>query len=76
MRITTDSSSSSQFYALSLLCTAIVSSVVRQIKGEWCLRTTAGILTTCIGAGESGFWEVLRARPFGFFFNTRGNHCE
>jgi hypothetical protein len=25
---------------------------------------------TCTGAGEPGFWEVLRARPLGFFFNS------
>jgi hypothetical protein len=30
--------------------------------------------TTCTGAGESGFWEVLYARPLEFFFNTRRNH--
>jgi hypothetical protein len=31
---------------------------------------------TCAAAGESGFWEVLRARPLGFLYKTRGNHCE
>jgi hypothetical protein len=29
-----------------------------------------------MGAGESGFWEVLRARPLEFLTNTRGNHCK
>jgi hypothetical protein len=75
-RIATDSSSSSQFSALSLLCHAIPSFDVQQIKGERCLRTTADVLTTCTGAGEADFWEVLRACLLGFFFNTRGNHCE
>jgi hypothetical protein len=76
MRIATDSSSSSQFSTPSLFCPVVPSSVVQQIKGERCLRTTVGVLTTCTGAGESGFWEVIRARLLGFFFNTRGNHYE
>ena len=76
MQIATDSSSSSQFSASSLLCPAIPSSNMQQIKGERCLRTTAGVLTTCTGAGESDFWEVLHARLLGFFFNACGNHCE
>jgi hypothetical protein len=49
-RITTDSSSSSQFSASSLICPAVPSSAVQQIKGERCLRTTADVLTTCTAA--------------------------
>jgi hypothetical protein len=76
MSIATDSSSSSQLSAPSLLCPVVPSSVVQQIKGERCLRTIVGVLTTCTGAGESGFWELLHACSLGFLYKTRGNHCE
>jgi hypothetical protein len=72
-RIATDSSSSSQFYAPSLLYPVVPLSTMQQIKGERCVRTTVGVLTTCTGAGKSGLQEVLRACALGFLSNTRGN---
>jgi hypothetical protein len=52
---TTDSSSHSHLSVPPLFCSAILSSVVEQIKRERCLRTNAIVLTTYTGANESGF---------------------
>jgi hypothetical protein len=49
---------------------------MQQIEGEWCIRTNIDNLTTCAGASESGFWEVLRARPLVFLTITREKHCK
>jgi hypothetical protein len=65
-----------QLFARPLLCPTIPFSVVHEIKGERCLRTNTYSLTTCMGASESGFWEVFRSLPLGFLTNTNGNHCK
>jgi hypothetical protein len=40
-------------------------------KERWCLRTYTSDLTTCTGAGESGFWDVRLARPLVLLIVTR-----
>jgi hypothetical protein len=60
------SDSLSLFLCAAAFSPAVPSSAVQRIKGERCLRTGAGDLRTCTGAGESGFWEVrshVRSRP-------------
>ena len=66
-------------FSISILCD-IASLACRHFvyrttdQGKRCLRTTTDVLMTCTGAGELGFWEVLRARPLGLLTNTLGNH--